>query len=47
MLSDIKAWGEAEKAVLENTLADLGKTLEQTLTGGMTFDKLTTQMERA
>jgi hypothetical protein len=47
MLSDLAAWGEAEKAILENTLADLGKSLEETLTGGMTFDKLTTQMERA
>jgi hypothetical protein len=32
---------------LENTLADLGNTLEDTLTGGLSFDKLATQMERA
>jgi hypothetical protein len=28
-------------------LADLGHTLETTLTGGQTFDELSTQMERA
>lgn len=47
MLSDLAAWAESEKAILENTLADLGKTLEETLTGGMSFDKMNTQMERA
>ena len=47
MLSDLAAWAEAEKAVLENTLSDLGKTLEESLTGGLSFDKLSTQMERA
>jgi hypothetical protein len=47
MLTDLAAWAESEKAILENTLADLGKTLEETLTGGMTFDKINTQMERA
>jgi hypothetical protein len=47
MLSDLQAWADAEKAVLENTLADLGKTLEETLTGGLSFDTLNTQMERA
>lgn len=47
MLSDLQAWAESEKAILENTLADLGKTLEESLTGGLSFDKLNTQMERA
>lgn len=47
MLSDLAAWAESEKAILENTLADLGKTLEETLTGGLSFDKINTQMERA
>jgi len=47
MLSDAEAWAEALKAVLENELADLGQTLENALTGGTSFDTLTTQMERA
>jgi hypothetical protein len=47
MLSDLETWAEAEKAVLENTLADLGSALEEALTGGMSFDELSTQMERA
>ena len=40
MLSDLATWAEAEKAILENTLSDLGKTLEESLTGGLSFDKL-------
>ena len=47
MLADLAAWAEAEKAVLQNTLSDLGQTLEESLTGGLSFDKLSTQMERA
>ena len=47
MLSDLQAWAEAEKAIVENTLADLGKDLEKALTGGLSFDQLNTQMERA
>ena len=47
MLSDAEAWAEALKAVLENELADLSQTLENALTGGTSFDTLTTQMERA
>jgi hypothetical protein len=47
MLSDLEAWAESEKAILENTLADLGSTLEDALTGGFTFDEMSTQMERA
>ena len=47
MLSDLAAWAEAEKAVLQNTLSNLGQTLEESLTGGLSFDKLSTQMERA
>jgi hypothetical protein len=42
MLTNLAAWAEAEKSILENTLADLEKTLEETLTGGMTFDKINT-----
>jgi hypothetical protein len=47
MLSDLQSWAESEKAILENTLADLGKSLEETLTGGKSFDEVNTQMERA
>jgi hypothetical protein len=47
MLSDLAAWAEAEKAILENTMKDLNKTLENALTGGTTFDELSTSMERA
>ena len=47
MLSDLETWADAEKAILENTLADLGSALEEALTGGMSFDELSTQMERA
>ena len=47
MLADLAAWAEAEKAILENTLSSLGKTLEESLTGGLSFDELSTQMERA
>jgi hypothetical protein len=46
MLSDLEAWAEAEKEILKNTLADLGKELEKALTGGMSFDELSTSMER-
>ena len=47
MLADLQTWAESEKAVLENTLTDLSSTLEERLTGGLSFDKLATQMERA
>ena len=47
MLSDLQSWAESEKAILENTLADLGKSLEETLTGGKSFDEVSTQLERA
>ena len=47
MLSDLQSWAESEKAILENTLADLGKSLEETLTGGKSFDEVNMQMERA
>ena len=46
-LSNAEQWAESLKAILENKLADLGKTLEQALTGGTSFEQLTTQMERA
>jgi hypothetical protein len=47
MLSKTEEWAEAMKAVVENKLADLGKTLEEAMTGGSSFDTLLSSMERA
>ena len=47
MLSDVATWAEAQKDILQNSLSSLGQTLEEALTGGLNFDQLTTQMERA
>jgi hypothetical protein len=38
MLSKAEEWAEAMKAVLENNLAKFSQTLENTLTGGTSFD---------
>jgi hypothetical protein len=46
-LSKAEEWAEALKAVLENKLADIGQTLENALTGGASFDTISTSMERA
>ena len=46
-LSKAEEWAEALKAVLENKLADIGQTLENALTGGTSFDTISTSMERA
>ena len=47
MLSKTQEWAEAMKAVIENELADIGQTLEKSITGGTSFDELLTSMERA
>lgn len=47
MLSSTAEWAEAMKAVTENKLKDYAQTLEKALTGGTSFDDLTTSMERA
>jgi hypothetical protein len=48
MLSDTERWAETQKAILENTLADLGKTLEKLVTGKFgSYDELSTAIERA
>jgi hypothetical protein len=48
MLAKTEEWAEAMRAVVENELADLGKTLEKSLTGEFgNFENLTTSMERA
>ena len=46
-LSKAEEWAESLKAVLENKLKGLNKTLEEALTGGTSFDSLNTAMERA
>lgn len=47
MLSATTEWAESMKAVIENELSDFAKTLEQQLTGGTSFDEMTTSIERA
>ena len=46
MLESAKEWAEAIKATFENTLKELNKGLEKALSGGTSFDVLSTQMER-
>ena len=46
MLAKTEEWAEAMKAVVENELAGLAKTMEESLTGGTSFDELLTSMER-
>ena len=41
------AWANALRALMENTLAGLAQDLENALTGGTSFDTITTQMKRA
>ncbi len=47
MLSKTEEWAEAMSAVVENELAGFAKTLEESLTGGTSFDELLTSMDRA
>lgn len=47
MYSKTEEWLEDMKALYENKLADLGEQLEKALTGGISFDELTTAMERS
>ena len=46
-LSSVEEWAESVKAVLENTMADLSRTLENALTGGTSFDQMSIALERA
>ena len=46
MLSKTEEWAEAMKAIVENELADFAATLEEQLTGGVSFDEMLTSMER-
>ena len=47
MLSATAEWAEAMKSVLTNELSDFASTLEKQLTGGTSFDEMTTSIERA
>ena len=47
MLDKTEQWAEAMKAVVENKLNGLAKSLEEALTGGTSFDQINTQLERA
>ena len=46
-LSSAEEWAESLRAVLDNTMKGLAQDLENTLTGGTSFDQMTTAMERA
>ena len=47
MLDKTEAWADALRAILENKLSGFAQDLENALTGGTSFDTLTTSMERA
>ena len=47
MLDKTEAWVESLRAILENKLSGFAQDLENALTGGTSFDTLTTSMERA
>lgn len=47
MLSATADYAEASKAILENTFAQIKKDLEGSLTKGLSFDEITSQMDRA
>ena len=47
MLNKTEAWVESLRAILENKLSGFAQDLENALTGGTSFDTLTTSMERA
>lgn len=46
MLSKTEEWAEAMKEVVEAELGELAQTMEESLTGGTSFDELLTSMER-
>lgn len=47
MLDKTEEWAESLRAILENKLSGFAQDLENALTGGTSFDTLTTSMERA
>jgi hypothetical protein len=42
MLDKTEQWAEAMRAVVENELAGLARSLEEALTGGTSFDQINT-----
>ena len=46
MLAKTQEWAEAMKAIVENELTDFATTMEEQLTGGISFDEMLTSMER-
>ena len=46
MLSKTEEWAETMKAIVEAELSELAKIMEESLTGGTSFDELLTSMER-
>ena len=46
-VSAAEAWAEKEKAIIENTFAQLNQSLENALTGGTSFDQMNSAFERA
>ena len=47
MLSRTEEWAESMKSVIQNKLSDFASTLEDQLTGGTSFDEMTSSIERA
>lgn len=47
MLQATIDYAEASKAILENTFSQIKRDLEKTLTGGLSFNEITSQMDRA
>lgn len=46
MLSKTEEWAEATKAVMENAMAEAARTMEMEFTDGLTFDFLSSSMDR-
>jgi multidrug resistance efflux pump len=46
ILEGTKEWAEAIKATIENEFAKLADIMEDSLTGGLSFDEIETSMER-
>lgn len=46
MLAKTEEWAQAMKEIIQNELAEAAKSMEESLTGGKSFDELLTSMER-
>jgi hypothetical protein len=47
MLAKTEEWAQAMKEIIQNELAEAAKSMEESLTGGKSFDELLTSMERS